>query len=199
MDNAVQETEFCTFWTSHLRSQDHLAALLGFRSWVLGVLNDSETMLSGVCFAFPMSIHSDVEFPVHNAWIWARFDHLEGPLGITPSVHRAFDNTETVLFGVFCFLDVYSYGSRVFHDLDIRQHYSARGTAVHILYVAMLLRWNCYLWIMCDFCHTWVTEQPILVRGPLCTETHITPKFIICLSFSNSMGKRPRSVTWLSP
>ena len=38
-----------------------------------------------------------------------------------------------VLFFVFCFPHVYSYGSRVLHDLDYRQHDCARGTAVHIL------------------------------------------------------------------
>ena len=42
-------------------------------------------------------------FPVHN---WAKFDHLAVPLGFTSSVHRALNNTETVLLGVFCFPDV---------------------------------------------------------------------------------------------
>ena len=36
------------------------------------------------------------------AWIWAQFDHLAAPLGFSSSVHRALNNTETMLFCV-CF------------------------------------------------------------------------------------------------
>ena len=36
-------------------------------------------------------------FPVQNAWILEEFDHLAGPLGFRSSVHRALNNTETVL------------------------------------------------------------------------------------------------------
>ena len=44
-------------------------------------------------------------FPVRNAWIWSQFDHLAGLLGFRSSVHRALNNTETVLFRVcFAFL-----------------------------------------------------------------------------------------------
>ena len=46
---------------------------------------------------------------------------------------------------MFCFPDVYSYGSRVMHDLHIIKHYTARGSAVHILEV--------YLWIMRQFAY----------------------------------------------
>ena len=52
---------------------------------------------------------------------------------------------------------------------------------------------------MCDFAHSWITQQLILVRGPLCRETQITLKPCISPYFSLSccMGMRPRSVTWL--
>ena len=44
---------------------------------------------------------------------------------------------------------------------------------MHILDVALVVHGNCYLKIMCDFGHSWITEQPIFVRGPLCRETEI--------------------------
>ena len=60
-------------------------------------------------------------FPVNNA-------HLTALLGFTYSVHRALNNSENVLFGVFCFPDVYAFGSRMLHDL------------VHILFRGPLCR-----------------------------------------------------------
>ena len=61
-------------------------------------------------------------FPLYNAWFWAQFDHLAAPLRVRSCVYRALNNTETVPFGVFCFPAVYSYGRRVVHNLDLRQH-----------------------------------------------------------------------------
>ena len=44
-------------------------------------------------------------FPVHNAYIWSHFYHLGAPLGFRSRVHRALNNTETVLFSMcFAFL-----------------------------------------------------------------------------------------------
>ena len=60
------------------------------------------------------------------------------PLG--SSVHRALNNIESVLVGVcFAFL-MYSYGIRELHNLRLKT--SARGTAVHILDVAVVLHEN---------------------------------------------------------
>ena len=51
---------------------------------------------------------------------------------------------------------------------------------------------------MCDFGHSWIMEQPILVGCPLCREKHVTPKpcFSPCFSLSCCMGRRQSSVTW---
>ena len=72
---------------------------------------------------------------------------------------------------------------------------------MHILDVALIvhLTWNRYLWICGDFSLSWITEQPILIRGPVWTETQKTPKpyFSTCFSFSCLMGIRPISVTCL--
>ena len=111
------------------------------------------------------------------------------------SVHRALNNTESVVVGVcFAFL-MYSYDSRELHDLDLIQHYSARGRAVHILDVALVVHGMHYLY---DFGHTLITEQNIFVLGPLCRDTQISPKksFSPCLSLSCCMGIRTRRVTW---
>ena len=137
---------------------------------------------------------------MHNAWNGAQFDHIAASLGFRSSLHRALNHTETVLFGVFSFPDVYSYGSSiVLHDLDLGQHYGARFTAIHVQDGAPAVHRNCYLWIMCDFGHSLITEQPLLVRGPLCRETQIMPKpcFSSCLSLTCFMGISPGSVTWL--
>ena len=102
------------------------------------------------------------------------------------------------IWRVFCFPDGYSYGSRVLHDLVLRQNYSASGTAMHILDGALVDLWNRYLWLIYELGYGLISEQPFLVRGPLCRETHITPKpyFSPCFSLPCCMGKRPRSVTW---
>ena len=73
-------------------------------------------------------------FNVHNAWILAQFDHLASS-GVMFSVHRALNNTETELLGL------------------------------------------CFAFLMCihntmrDVAYSWITSQPVLVRGPLCRET----------------------------
>ena len=86
-------------------------------------------------------------FPVHNAWTWAQFDHLAAPRGFRSSVHRSWNNTETMLFGVcFAFLMC-----KVLHDIHKREHYSARGTAVHILDVG---HGN---FVICGLCVTLLT------------------------------------------
>ena len=55
-----------------------------------------------------------------------------------------------------------------------------------------------FWWIMRDFAYTWIREQPVLVRGPLCRETQITSKqcYSVCFSLSCYMDIGPRSVTW---
>ena len=58
------------------------------------------------------------------------------------------------IWSVFCFPDVYSYGSGVLHVLDKRQHYIARGTALHILDVARVVPEN---FAICGKCVTLLT------------------------------------------
>ena len=73
----LQEESLCTF-PGHYRTPD----------WYVHILDKSSFCVRKYLF------------PVHNAWIWAQFDHIGGPLCFRSSVHRALNNTETVLFGV---------------------------------------------------------------------------------------------------
>ena len=60
------------------------------RDWVVQLLDKSNSCVRKTFF------------PVHNAWIWAQFGHLAVLLGFRSSVHRALNNTKTMLFGVWC-------------------------------------------------------------------------------------------------
>ena len=102
-----------------------------------------------------------------------------------------------VIQRVFCFPDVYSYGSRVLLDrlystLQCSRHSSAQSR--RCTSGSLNLR---YLWIMRDFPYSLIKEQPILVRDPLYRETQLSPKncFSPCFSLTYSMGIRLRSVT----
>ena len=79
---------------------------------------------------------------------------------------------------------MYSFGSRVLHDLDLRQNYSPRGTALHLLYVVGVVHGKCYLWKMCDFGQSWITEQPILVRVPLCRDAKNAETVLFTMLFA---------------
>ena len=77
MDTTVHETDLCTFWTSQtfvslklcflciMHESGHSSitqqALVVFMSSVHTALNNTETMLFGVSFAFLMCIHREVE------------------------------------------------------------------------------------------------------------------------------------------
>ena len=94
---------------------------------------------------------------------------------------------------MFCFPDVYSYRSRVMHDRLKATLHCLRHSSAHSRSWTSKLR---YLWIMRDFASSWVTEQPIFVRGRLCRDTQITPRrcSLPCFSLSCCRGMRSRSV-----
>ena len=71
---------------------------------------------------------------------------------------------------------------------------------MHILDGALVVHGN---FVICDFGDSWITEQHILVRGPLCRKTQIMPRpcFSPCLSLSCCMGRgvyRHANLVWTS-
>ena len=75
VDTTVHQTDLCTFWTSQTlflvqnawnawiwEQFNHLAALLIFKTSIHRALNNTETMLFRVCFAFTMCIHTELEY-----------------------------------------------------------------------------------------------------------------------------------------
>ena len=93
-DTIVQEEPLCTCFMDTTVHETELCTFWTIQTFVSGKLS----------------------FFMHNAWIWAQFDHIAAPLGFRSSRYRALNQKETMLLGVFCFPD--SDGSRVLHVLD---------------------------------------------------------------------------------
>ena len=91
---------------------------------------------------------------------------------------------------------MYSYGSRVLHDKLNTTLLCSRHSSADFGHCSSKLL---YLWIMRDFAYSSITEQPILITGPLCSEKQIRmkPRFSPYFSLSCCMQRRPRSVTLL--
>ena len=72
---------------------------------------------------------------------------------------------------VLWFRNVYPHGSRVLHDRLKGTLQCLRHSSAHSGQWSFKLR---YLWIMRDFAHSWITEQPTFVRAPLCRDANHT-------------------------
>ena len=130
---------------------EHLAAPLGFRFSVHRPLNNTETVLFGVCFALMMCIQAEgkegntnvreaqqctfwtlvieTSLFVDNAWLFLQLDHGVAHLSSRSFVQRDANNTETVIFTMFFAFVLY--GQKV--EQCNMTAYSARGESVNIL------------------------------------------------------------------
>ena len=76
------------------------------RDWVVHILD-----MSNICVG-------KIFFLVHNAWIWALFDH-NSPTWFQVKHSQSFKKTRrSAIIRVFCYPDVYSKGSSLLHDSD---------------------------------------------------------------------------------
>ena len=140
----VDNLNFCVSFFVHnswIWAQfDDLAADLGLRYRVHRALSNTEKMLFGVCFAFPMCFLTDVKCCMtstkgnttvleaqqctfwklvmkissfmYNAWLCLQLDHAAAHLDSRSFVQRDANNTETVLFTMFFAFLLYGHNAK---------------------------------------------------------------------------------------
>ena len=110
-------------------------------------------------------------YPVQSAWNWVQFDHVAAPIGFRFSIKEYCAIWRILLSWCVFILKQCAVWLRIRAILQCSKHSSAHSGSC----VSGSWKLRC-LCMMRDFSYSWITEQPITVRGPFSRDTHIAPK-----------------------